>query len=404
MTFKRIVNYTVLVFVLISCSSANINKTLKQGCLIQENFKTIIPFTYTNNGWVVLEVVIKDETYNFILDTGASNVISEDLANKLNLEVLGTEKIQDINSLSNQINYTSIDSIKIKGLDFEETVFGILEFKKIAELDCIKIDGIIGSNLMRKAIWDFNFDEQLITIVDDEEKLNIPNNSTTTKMYIGVGGIPSITLKVNGRKELNNTIDLGNAGSNLLRIDHFEKQLENNLIHKYVKGDQKAWGGFGRAESKPFYHAIVNSLTIGNYTATNIFTVANTGSGNNLGLSFFKNYRVILNWNKKKMTLIEKHSPSTNSYESFGFTTLFNDKSIFVNAIIKKSNASQYLKQGDKILSINEVNYTNLENEDYCDFLNNDSYRDNKTIAISIIRDNQKRSFKFEKNIFFKKH
>lgn len=389
--------YPLIALVLLSsCAGSNIDKILKQGNVLQENFKTTIPFTYVN-GWIILEVEIQDKTYNFLLDTGSSNIITKELAEELNVNVLGTEKIKDVNATEVSAKYTRINNIKIGNIDFQETIAAVVDVNKITEISCIKIDGFIGSNLMRKAIWDFDFQNQLITITNDEKNLDIPTQAIASKLYIGTAGIPSITLKINGKKVLNNTVDFGNSGTNLLRIDHFKKQLDDKLITKYVEGFQKGFGGFGRSENKPFYQTLIDELKIGDHTVHNLFTSVKSGSGNNLGLAFFKNYRVILNWKNKKIKMIEISKAGNDSYKSYGFSTMYEDENVYVNAIVETSNASKFLKQGDVILNIDHINYIKITQDQYCDIRSNGFNDITDHLSIAILRDGKELTFELQK-------
>ena len=386
----------ILILILSSCAGSNIDKILKQGNVLQENFKTTIPFTYVN-GWIILEVEIQNKAYNFLLDTGSSNLITKEFAEELNSKVLGAEEIKDVNDTANSTEYTRISNIKIGNVDFQNTIAGIVDLNKITEIGCVKIDGFIGSNLMRKAVWDFDFQNQLITIVNDESKLDIPAETIDSKIYIGTAGIPAITLKINGQKVLNNTVDFGNGGTNLLRGDYFVKQRDANLITNYVKGSSKAFGGFGRTENKPFYHTMIDELKIGNLTVNNLFTTVKSGAGNNLGLAFFKNYRVILNWNKKKIRMIEITKAGNDSYKTYGFSTLYENEGIYVNALIETSSAAEFLKQEDKIIRINDTSYANITEEGYCSFYSNGYDNGTDKVSITILREGKELTFELLK-------
>ena len=386
----------IILLTLSSCATSNIDKVLKQGHVAQENFKTTIPFTYVS-GWIVLEVEIQGKAHNFILDTGSSNLITKEFAEELNSKVLGAEDIKDINDTANSTEYTRLSNIKIGNVDFQNTIAGIVDLNKITEIGCMKIDGFIGSNLMRKAVWDFDFQNQLITIVNDESKLDIPSETIDSKMYIGTAGIPAVTVEINGQKVLNNTVDFGNGGTNLLRGDYFVKQRDANLITKYVKGSQKGFGGFGRTEEKPFYQTNIDELKIGNHTVNNIHTRVKSGAGNNLGLAFFKNYRVILNWNKKKIRMIEITKAGNDSYKSYGFSTLFENEGIYVNRIVETSSASQFLKQDDKIVRIDDTSYASITEEDYCGFYRDGYDNVTDTVSITVLRDEKEFTFQLLK-------
>ena len=386
----------IILLTLSSCATSNIDKVLKQGHVAQENFKTTIPFTYVS-GWIVLEVEIQGKAHNFILDTGSSNLITKEFAEELNSKVLGAEDIKDINDTANSTEYTRLSNIKIGNVDFQNTIAGIVDLNKITEIGCMKIDGFIGSNLMRKAVWDFDFQNQLITIVNDESKLDIPSETIDSKMYIGTAGIPAVTVEINGQKVLNNTVDFGNGGTNLLRGDYFVKQRDANLITKYVKGSQKGFGGFGRTEEKPFYQTNIDELKIGNHTVNNIHARVKSGAGNNLGLAFFKNYRVILNWNKKKIRMIEITKAGNDSYKSYGFSTLFENEGIYVNRIVETSSASQFLKQDDKIVRIDDTSYASITEEDYCGFYRDGYDNVTDTVSITVLRDEKEFTFQLLK-------
>jgi Aspartyl protease len=385
-----------LLVLLMSCAGSKIDKVLEQGNVLQENFKTTIPFTYVS-GWIVLEVEIQGKAHNFILDTGSSNLITKEFAEELNSKVLGAEDIEDINDTANSTEYTRLSNIKIGNVDFQNTIAGIVDLNKITEIGCVKIDGFIGSNLMRRAVWDFDFQNQLITIVNDESKLDIPSETIDSKMYIGTAGIPAVTVKINGQKVLNNTVDFGNGGINLLRGDYFVKQRDANLITRYVRGTQKAFGGFGRTEDKTFYQTNIDELKIGNHTVNNIHARVKSGAGNNLGLAFFKNYRVILNWNKKKLRLIEITKAGNDSYKSYGFSTLFENEGIYVNRIVEMSSASQFLKQEDKIVRIDDTSYANITEEDYCGFYRDGYDNGTDTVSITVTREGKEFTFQLIK-------
>jgi len=394
MTLNKLFYPLIGILLLSSCAGAKIDKILKQGDVLQESFKTTIPFTYVN-GWIVLEVEIENKTYNFILDTGSSNLLTKELAEKLNIESLDAEEIIDMNGLANETEYTRIKNIKIGNIDFRETIAGIVDLNKIAEIGCTKIDGFIGANLMRKAVWDFDFQKQLITITNDENKLDIPTETIESKLFIGTAGIPSVIVTINGQKTLNNTVDFGNSGGNLLRIDYFKKQLDKKLIKKYVKGNQKFVGAFGHTENETFYEVVIDEMKIGNHTINNLIAGVRSGSHGNLGLSFFKNYRVILNWHSKKMKMIKITDAGNNSYKTYGYTTLYKEESVFVNAIVDTSSASDFLEQGDKIVSVNNVSYLNVTKEQYCDIWTNDI--DTDILSITVLRDGKEFTFELRK-------
>ncbi|QCE42757.1 aspartyl protease family protein [Psychroserpens sp. NJDZ02] len=398
MKFNNFFYSLIAVILLSSCASSKINKTLKQGNIVQEDFKTSIPFEY-RKGLIIIKVTIQNEVYDFILDTGASNALSKELAEKLDVISLGSENVTDIHKTSQLLNYTKIDDIEIGGINFQNTIAAISDFNN-GILACLNADGFIGSNLMRFAIWDFDFKNQIITITDNEQKLNIPSDATEAKMFIGTGASePSIISYINGDKALNNLIDLGNNSTPHLAYGDFLRQKESNKITKYISGSGYASGigMYGKGDKKKEYSAKIDQITIGNQIITDKVMRVKDGK-TNLGISFFKNYRLILNWKAKKIKMI-KEGPSNNTeLYDFGFNPNFSGNKVFVDFIYNDTEASKVLQFGDQVLQINNVNYLNITNENKCDFFNNGLIpKETDEITIKILRNEEELEFQLKK-------
>src|SRR3989338_4472545 len=80
-----------LVFILLStiavtsCSSLKLVKLLKQCDVEQPSFTSEIPFEM-RMGLVVVKVNINKKDYDFMVDTGAPNLVTKELAAELNLK------------------------------------------------------------------------------------------------------------------------------------------------------------------------------------------------------------------------------------------------------------------------------------------------------------------------------
>jgi len=391
--------FALIVFtLLISCASSKINKTLKQGNIVQENFKTTIPFEY-RKGLIILKVTIENEKYDFILDTGASNVLSKELAEKLNAKSLGSENVTDVHKTSQLLNYTKIDDIEIGGINFKNTIAAISDFNS-GELACLNADGFIGSNLMRFAVWDFDFKNQIITITDNEQKLNIPEDAIESKMFIGnAASQPSIISYINGDKALNNMIDLGNNSTPHLAYGDFLKQKESNKITKYISGSgYSGIGMYGKGEKKNELAAKVDEIKIGDHIIKNKVMRVKDGK-TNLGILFFKNYRLILNWEERNVKMVLQESTSNNTeLNHFGFNPNFNENKVFVDFIYNDTEASKVLQFGDQILQIDNIDFTNITDNNKCDYFNDGIIpKGTDEITIRILRNEEELEFQLKK-------
>ena len=303
----------------------------------------------------------------------------------------------DIHGKSEQLEYTKIDNIQIGGINFKETIAAISDFNS-GELACLNADGFIGSNLMRFAVWDFDFKNQLITIANDEQKLNIPSDAIESKIFIGAGAKPSITTQVNGDRVLNNVVDLGNNSSPRLSYITFVEQKESKKITNYIKGSgYTGIGMYGKSEPKNEYSAKIDEIKIGNHSIKNKVVRVKDGSSN-LGISFFKNYRLILNWKSKKLKMIQESTSLNTEINDFGFKSTFKENKMYVGFIYNDTEASKVLQFGDQILQINSIDYTNLTNEKKCELFNNGIIpKETDEIAIIVLRNGEELEFQLKK-------
>ena len=298
------ITYLIILLIISSCAVSKAEKYLKEGKTLQQNFKETITFEI-KKGLIILKAKINNKNYNFILDTGASIVISKELATELNVKIIGSESIGDIYGVEQKTNYTRIDNIQIGNLDFSETITAISDFNSIPDFASLQIDGFIGSNLMQHAIWDLDFKKKQITITDNEEKLNLPNEIIENKLFIGYAGIPSIATKINGKKVWNFTVDTGFNGGIIIPFSEFEKQKENGVISDYKKNKTKGVIGlYGKqSEIRESYIGTINEIEFGNSILKNEKVYSEEYLEHLFGLGFFRDYRVIINWNTKKIKM-----------------------------------------------------------------------------------------------------
>ncbi|MEA3478759.1 MAG: retropepsin-like aspartic protease, partial [Bacteroidota bacterium] len=202
----------VLLLFLASCSIIKNIKLFRAGEVTQENFYQAIGFE-ERKGYIILKAEIKGETHDFILDTGAPNLISKSLAEKLGLITVSTGKAIDSKGKVGDLEIVSIDTIKLGGLSFTNTSAMVYDIDSIIELYCLDVEGLIGANLMRHAIWDINYKEKKIILTDDVSKLDDTESGLAVDFSTDVQGTPYFHANYEDIKLKNIMFDLGSGGS-----------------------------------------------------------------------------------------------------------------------------------------------------------------------------------------------
>ena len=155
---KRSSTLLILVFFASSIFAQNIN--FNQGSIKQKNYLQKIPYENVN-GLIVVPVDINGKTYNFVIDTGASLAISDKLYKELNLQIINQVDITDASGRKKEMKLISLPELHLQGITFINTL-GVVHHEESSDffnfLECLGIDGIIGSNMLRNSI--VQFDEQ----------------------------------------------------------------------------------------------------------------------------------------------------------------------------------------------------------------------------------------------------
>jgi len=192
---KNILAILFISVLLVGCNSSRVAALMKKGAVSQTNFKKEIPFEM-RLGVIIIKVSIAGKEYDFLFDTGAPLIISEKLATHLNAKTKGKGKARDSRGQRVDIEYILLDTLNIGGIDFLKTGAGIIDFSQSNTIECLGFDGIIGANLMRNAIWQINYEKQIITLTNSPDSLSFSSDTLTVPFETKSSGTPMVDLKM----------------------------------------------------------------------------------------------------------------------------------------------------------------------------------------------------------------
>lgn len=278
-------------FVKISnCQIAEYNKRLSGGEVINKNFKEVIPFTFTTQGHICINVKINEfrNDYNFILDTYSPCLFSENLANNLKLDILDlTKELTQFKSKKLKPLFPKCETIHIGNVVFKDIGGFIMPDTKDNPLKTGIEYGIIGSNLLKCCIWQLNFQDTIIVISDQLKKLEHVQDAIKIPFKPeSIQKSPNIQVIVNEEDTLDIQIDIG-APSWALTIS------APSLL-KQIESDERNTGKSTFVKLK--------SLKIGSKSfydiPAKIFKKEDKriSTNGNIGLGFLKHFIVTIDW------------------------------------------------------------------------------------------------------------
>lgn len=403
---RTIKNYIFpTVFGVLLFSSCNIIKTihlLKQGHITPAHFKEEIPFEF-RAGIMVIKILIDGKYYDFIFDTGATNAVSLELAEKLNLKQISRQESLDFEGKSETIGFSTLQKLTIGQIDFNNTACAIVDLEKVPEIKCLKVEGLIGGNLLRKATWQIDYKNLKIIFADNIDSLHIPTNTPFVSFSPLITGTPVFKGKINGIETSKNIFDTGSSGDILLVKTDLDKLKEKDKTLKQIRGIGSKSSGLHGRKLDTTYLAKISAIKVGTMEITNPIVEFKKTDGGNFGSGFLKDYLVTFDWQTNKAWFQKYSEEKKEDWTSFGFVPLVKDSKMLIGYMYDNSPAQlSGLHLNDQIVSVNSIDYGSITDDSYCDMIMNKfSWVNTDTLNIVVRTTNgEKKVILIKKNIF----
>lgn len=353
-----------------------------------------VPFI-VENGLMIIPVEIEGETYRFLLDTGAPNVLSKELCEKLKLKKSRSIKTVDSQGNSSVLDYVKVPKITIKNAVFTSTTAAVADLKHADAIACLNIDGLIGSNLMRKAYWQIDSKNNIVRIATSRNKLVVPENSYSIPFTTEITGTPLIHLKIGQTTIKALKMDTGSVG--FLSTDYeYYNELKTN---EYILAERSSYGTssvglFGTSEKDTIKQVLLKNFSMGNLMLSDQIIDLKRSKHSLLGMSFLKNYLVTIDWNNNVLFLSPDGEFQNSFAESFGISLLKEGDKMVVSLISEGSVAQQMgIKVGDVVLRVNDVDVAHTTLEEYCRVIKLVRVKEVEILQLVLERDGGKNEF-----------
>lgn len=344
-----------------------------QGKINQKNYYEEINFELVNDK-IMLPVVINNKTFTFLLDTGAPNVISKTVLAEINVENSKKINVSDANNQSDEMEMVAIKSMKLGNLTFDNTTALVSDLDNHFILKCFKMDGFIGSNLLRNSVIKISLKDKKIIITDDIKNLQTKSKPSKLKLF---GEQKSPYVKINfskdGKKDVTEEvlIDTGMDGFYEMSNRAFGILSKENVWEELSRSTgSSSIGLFGTAPLKEQVLLKAPYFEINNTTFENL--IINTTDDNNsrLGLDLLKHGDIIIDFKEKKFyfeaienIILDKKPPI------YSATIIDNKYSVgFVWDVTLRDK----MNYGDEIIRVDSFV---LEEMDFCDIVKIKNFR-----------------------------
>ncbi|WP_214073740.1 aspartyl protease family protein [Mucilaginibacter sp. dw_454] len=357
-----------LLLLLLSLGAFAQTGTYNQGGPAQKNYYCEIPFENIY-GKLFLNVELAGKKHRFLFDTGSPVFVTPELAAGLKAKVLTKAASTDAYMHTDTSIVVQVNGIKLGDITFNgiPAISASPDFYK-----CYGIDGVIGSNLLRKSIVSIDNKRHVIILTDQADKLHLdPKNSMPFSFKEGPQSDPVIHMVMANKLDRNNPININipfdTGDEDFIRIgDNEVSQLNKySVFDTLAKGygaSALSYGGLQDAATKYLYK--VAPFMVGNAQFYNLTIESNKETIPAIGSKLLNYGTVTLDYINEKFyfdayttvnDLTEKHWPVDPAF--------VNNK--FIIGMVW-DQARLLLKPGEQIMAVNDKDCSNIT---MCDLL-----------------------------------
>jgi Aspartyl protease len=334
---------------------------LNQGGATHNYYYEEIPYEVIK-GKIIIPVEINGKSRKFLLDTGAPTQLSKALTIELNPQVLASD-IKLIDGYHNEVksNILMINSLKLGSIEFDS--IPALSFMPDF-LKCWGVEGIIGSNLIRNAIVQFNAVEKKIILTDDDKKLS-PMRDSGTPILANVNpeSSPYIVVQLGDHANEEILFDTGEESFYVMTSGAMDRLRHLHVFEILSAGyGSNAFGEAGAEKRADKYRIRVNALRVNGAVFTNVMTESirnSANNGNRMGSKLLEYGKVTLDYRHAKF-----------HFEPFKDTIDLNEKKWPLSPTIANGQLlvgivwgafSKQASPGEQILAIDGTSYETID-------------------------------------------
>jgi hypothetical protein len=352
--------------------------TFNQGGPDRKNYYEEIPYEEVM-GKLYLTVEIAGKKHRFLFDTGAPVAISKEFATELGAKQLGKIKINDTFLRSDSTTVVELNAIKLGNLTFN----GIPAINLFPDFyNCLKIDGVIGSNILRNSIVSINSQKKLLIITDQKRKLELRSkNSGHMITDLGLQSDPKISFYINDRVHAYIAFDTGDSQFirlNKWLIDQIKPHgAVDSLATGYGSG---GIGAFGTQENahKTLYG--LKPFTVGNAKFTNLKAAVAKEGIPAIGSKILDHGVITLDFINNKFYFDAYKTDNDLAQKRWTANYGFIDGKLAVAEIWDKESG---IEQGSQVLAIDSLDVSKIT---LCEYITTKGLLEGKETAILTLK------------------
>jgi len=383
-----------LSLLLTGCTALKLVKLIQGGTIEEGAIYAEVPFEY-RLGLIIVPVKIQGKQYDFVLDCGAPNVVSKQLAESLGLDATVTQTTFDSQGNEEDLDFVQLDEITVGGVVFKDMGAAVADLQAEVEVGCLRIDGFIGSNLMKHAVWEIDYEKQVITFAHAIDSFAVDLEHVEVPFSTNLVGTPFIDVSIEGQTEEKVTVDLGSNGGIMLSMETYHKVKSAGFnLPASIRYGTTASGIYGRGAPDTVLYLGMHTIQLETESVSTTLVSFARNRETTIGNRFLKNYRVILDWKASKLMLTPINPKPEIVEPQFGFSSTYDNGKLFIGALyVGASPEKNGLELGDEVLDVNGTSYEQITEDEWCTLLESGWEQDSISLILRKHTELEKHTF-----------
>lgn len=317
--------------------------------LSAQQIKSVIPYRMVG-GKMIVDMNINGKVRSFIFDTGGQMALTGELCEELNIPVVDSVKVTDVNGKEVGFPRVVVNSLLTPDEKINFSGAPAMKLSTPSPFECFHADGLIGSDLFQNLMIEIDGKAKTITVTSAEKASTV----SLRKMlpFSGKGFMPIITLQAGAGNNLIALFDTGSPGFLSLKdVDYESLQSKGafRAVSEGVGGGSIGVGGL--TESDVSHRVEFPLLSVGATKFKNVTSETATPPFTLLGVKLLDYGKVTIDYPRRRWYFEPYEQEVDMTSKHYNVNLQVKDGDLVVATVW--SAMKGVVEVGDKVVKIN---------------------------------------------------
>ena len=315
--------------------------------LSAQQVKSVIPYRMVG-GKMIVDMTINGQIRSFIFDTGGQMALTGELCEELNISVVDSVKVTDVNGKEVGLPRVVVSSLMTPDERINFSGVPAMKLSTPSPFECFHADGLIGSDLFKDLIVEIDGKAKTITVTSAEKSSAV----SLRKMLSGKGFMPIITLQAGAGNSLVVLFDTGCPSFLSLKNTDYENLRSSGafqVMSEGVGGGSIGVGGMTEAETS--YRIEFPLLSVGPTKFKQVIAETATPPYTLLGVKLLEYGKVTIDYPRRRWYFEAYEQEFDMTSKHYNVNLQVKDGDLVVATVW--SAMKGVVEVGDKVVKIN---------------------------------------------------